>query len=74
VHASIREVIEAGVANGEFRPTDPSVAALGIIGMCNYVTTWFRPEGPRSVAEVADVYAAMAVAALLNGGHPRPRN
>jgi AcrR family transcriptional regulator len=71
VHACIREVIEAGMASGEFRPADPSVAALGIIGMCNYVTTWFRPEGARSIAEVADVYAAMAVGALLNGGgHP----
>jgi len=75
VHACIREVIEVGVASGEFRPTDPSVAALGIIGMCNYVTTWFRPEGPRGVSEVADVYAAMAVGALLTGsGHPRAEN
>lgn len=64
VHACIREVIAGGVAAGEFRATDPSVAALGIIGMCNYVTTWYQPQGPRTIAEIADTFAAMAVGAL----------
>ena len=64
VHACIREVIESGVAAGEFRAVDASLAALGIIGMCNYVTTWYRPDGRRTLAEIADAYAAMAVASV----------
>jgi AcrR family transcriptional regulator len=60
----LRAVIEDGVAAGEFRRTDTAVAALGIIGMCNYVTTWYRSGGPRTIEEIAAVYAEMAVGSL----------
>ena len=66
ISGHVRRVIEDGIATGEFRPVDVSIAALGVIGMCNYMTTWFRPNGARTVGDVADVYAGMAVGALKN--------
>jgi AcrR family transcriptional regulator len=55
-------VIEEGIHAGQLRPVDARVAALGVIGMCNWVAWWHRPgEGDESVAaQLAD----MAVASL----------
>ena len=64
VYACFRQVIADGIATGEFRATDPAIAALGVIGMCNYVTNWYRPGGGRTIDEVAETFAAMAVGAL----------
>ena len=68
VDGCIREVIREGIADGSFREVDVALAALGVIGMCNYVTTWYRPDGARTLAEIADTYAGMAVGALAAVG------
>src|ERR1700733_6078129 len=61
VLAEMRTVIEEGVSRGEFRPRDERLAALSVIGMCNWVAWWF-PPGPGHPAEpVADQLAQNAV-------------
>ena len=61
VLAEMRTIIEEGVSRGEFRPRDERLAALSVIGMCNWVTWWFHP-GPSHPAEpVADQLAQNAV-------------
>ncbi|MGY1717242.1 TetR/AcrR family transcriptional regulator [Geodermatophilus nigrescens] len=55
-------VIEDGIAAGRLRPVDARVAALGVIGMCNWVAWWHRP-GQQDEA-VAGQIADMAVASL----------
>ena len=59
-------VIEEGISAGQLRPVDARVAALGIIGMCNWVAWWHRPgQGDETVAaQLAD----MAVASLAEAG------
>jgi AcrR family transcriptional regulator len=59
-------VIEEGVAAGQLRPLDPRVAALGIIGMCNWVAWWHRPG--QADETVAAQLADMAVASLAEPG------
>ena len=36
-------VVEEGVRAGVVRPVDARVAALGVIGLCNWVAWWHRP-------------------------------
>jgi len=61
VLAEVRTIIEEGVSRGEFRPRDERLAALSVIGMCNWVSWWFHP-GPNHPAEpVADQLAQNAV-------------
>jgi len=61
VLAEVRTIIEEGVSRGEFRPRDERLAALSVIGMCNWVAWWFHP-GPSHPAEpVADQLAQNAV-------------
>jgi AcrR family transcriptional regulator len=57
-------LIEAGIAAGEIRAVDASVAAFAIIGMCNWTAWWFKPDGQKSAAQIADEIAEFAVASL----------
>jgi AcrR family transcriptional regulator len=61
---AVARVIDQGIEEGVFRPVDARIAALGILGMNNWVAWWFQPDG-RYVAETIAVQLAdMAVAAL----------
>jgi AcrR family transcriptional regulator len=64
VLASVTGVIEEGIRAGRFRPVDARVAALGVIGMGNWVAWWFRPGHDQAEAD-ADQLSEMAIAALL---------
>ncbi|MEU6700723.1 TetR/AcrR family transcriptional regulator [Pseudonocardia sp. NPDC046786] len=64
VLAVVSGVIDEGVRAGRFRPVDPRLAALGVLGMCNWVAWWFHPGGRDDPAVVAEGLADMAVGAL----------
>lgn len=59
-----RITIDRGVESGQFRKVDSSVAALTIIGMCNWSAWWFVPDGRLSSALVSDQIANMALASI----------
>ena len=61
---SLTTVIEHGVASGDFRPVNPAVAALGVLGMANWVAWWYRPDSRFELGEVCEELAALAVAGL----------
>ncbi|MEU7813274.1 TetR/AcrR family transcriptional regulator [Pseudonocardia sp. NPDC049154] len=68
----IAGVIDDGVRAGRFRPVDARVAALGVLGMCNWVAWWFHPGGRDTAEGVVDQLADMAVAALVRPDHQAP--
>lgn len=60
-------VIEVGVADGTFRPVDPRIAALGVLGLSNWVAWWYSPDGRTDLDQVCAALADQAVAGLLAG-------
>jgi AcrR family transcriptional regulator len=68
---AVTGVIEDGIRGGRFRPVDARVAALGVIGMCNWVAWWFRPSRD-SIDAVSDQLADMAVAAVQRADYRTP--
>jgi AcrR family transcriptional regulator len=68
---AVTSVIEDGIRAGRFRPVDARIAALGVIGMWNWVAWWFRPDRDNADA-VADQLADMAIAALQRADHRIP--
>jgi AcrR family transcriptional regulator len=68
---AVTGVIEEGMRAGRFRPADARIAALGVIGMWNWVAWWFRPDRDSADA-VADQLADMAIAALQRADHRIP--
>jgi AcrR family transcriptional regulator len=64
--AGIRSLVEAGIRSGVFVDTDPVLATMSILGMGNWTVRWFRPDGPRTGAEVADTFARYALRSILS--------
>ena len=61
-------VIEAGTSSGAFRAVDARIAALSIIGQCNWVAWWHHDGTPEENERVADEIADLAVASVLAAG------
>jgi AcrR family transcriptional regulator len=61
---AVTRVVDQGIEEGVFRPVDARIAALGLLGMNNWVAWWFRPDGKDDAEIVAGQLADMAVAAL----------
>ena len=63
VYEHVRDVIDRGIASGEFYNCDSHVLALGYIGMTLGAYRWLRPTGRRSANEIAVEFST----ALLRG-------
>ncbi|MGY1706249.1 TetR/AcrR family transcriptional regulator [Geodermatophilus sp. SYSU D00697] len=50
-----------GVADGSFVIEDVEVAALAILGMCNWTYQWLRPGGALSARQVADRFLTLVL-------------
>jgi AcrR family transcriptional regulator len=66
----VADVIERGIARGEFAAVEPSLAALQLFGMCNWSWTWFEPEGRWSARLIADDFCRTLLGGLSRQGLP----
>lgn len=57
------ELYAEGVQSGEVRDLDPKLVTRTVLGACNWLYRWYRPDGKRSIDELAD----FMVDVLLNG-------
>ena len=65
IFRNFEKVITRGVEEGCFQAVDPGVAALTVIGMCNWASSWFKPHKQMTREEVASQIAGMATRSLL---------
>ena len=54
--STIERVVREGVESGRLRPLPPTLVVFGILGMCNWLHKWYRPQGPLSPGQIADVF------------------
>lgn len=55
------QILRDGIAAGEFRAMDTRIAMLGMIGMCNYLFRWYRPDGRLTPGLIADELIEMVM-------------
>jgi AcrR family transcriptional regulator len=60
----IRRVMEDGIADGTFAPTDIKLRSLALLGAVNWIPRWFNPAGPATSTEIADRFADYLIAGL----------
>jgi TetR/AcrR family transcriptional regulator, cholesterol catabolism regulator len=60
--------IEEGIAADVFRPVDPKVSALAILGAVNWTVKWFRPDGRKSARAIGREQAELLVRGVLAPG------
>jgi len=56
--------IRDGIAAGEFREVEPKVAAFAVIGMANWTSRWYSPNGPLSPEQIAEIITDIAIQGL----------
>lgn len=59
-----RELVRAGVESGEFRDIDPSLCGFALLGVQNWMITWYRPDGRLAPDELADAFADLFMSGL----------
>ncbi len=50
-------LLAEGIEAGEFRPGNPRLTALAILGACNWVFRWYQEDGTLRSQAIADIYA-----------------
>jgi len=60
----LMQIVEDGIASGEFRAVNVKMAVFGMLGMLNWTHQWFSPDGPFSSNEVATTLADLALHGL----------
>ncbi|GAA5078326.1 AcrR family transcriptional regulator [Thermocatellispora tengchongensis] len=52
----LRDIIQAGIDEGAFKPMDVRLAGLAFVGMLNSTYRWLRPDGDLDTAEIAGTF------------------
>jgi len=60
----LMQIVQDGIASGDFRPVDVKMAVFGLLGMLNWTHQWFSPTGRFSAQEVASMLADVAMHGL----------
>jgi AcrR family transcriptional regulator len=54
------QIIEEGKVAGAFQlNVDPKIASFGILGMCNWLSQWYRPDGQYSYQHISTMFTNM---------------
>ena len=56
----IRGILAAGVEAGDFKVDDIIVTAFAVVTMCEYVVSWYDPNGAFSPQQIAEKYSDLA--------------
>jgi AcrR family transcriptional regulator len=70
---SLRQILEDGVASGEFSSRETKWARLLILSGLNWAVQWFDPEGEATADEVADHYAGIILEGALSSQNDKSR-
>jgi AcrR family transcriptional regulator len=61
---TIEGVVRRGIRQGTFRDVNPILLVFAILGACNWLYKWYRPDGRLAPDRIADVFVT-----LLEGGY-----
>ena len=61
---SVRAMVSKGVKRGEFAPCDAALVTRAMLGAVNGTARWYRPDGPQSVAQIAQALPEYLVRGL----------
>ncbi len=60
------QIIEEGVAAGAFKSDiDPQIIMFGLLGMCHWLSQWYKPSGRYTPKQIATMFTNMVEGGLL---------
>jgi len=60
-----RDLIQRGVEAGYFYSVDPAMTARAVLGVMNWVITWYNPGGALTPEQISHQYADLFLNGLL---------
>ncbi|WP_020661438.1 TetR/AcrR family transcriptional regulator [Amycolatopsis benzoatilytica] len=66
-------IVETGAREGIFTPKEPAETARALLGMCQAIVRWYRPDGPLTPDELAERYVDIALMTVGLSRRPGPR-
>ncbi len=61
----MEQIIEQGINSSDFRQMDGKMVALGLLGMINWMSQWYSPDGRLSPEEIAAVFVDLSLRGIL---------
>ncbi len=61
---TLTDIYRAGVAEGYFRDLDPTVATFALLGVSNWIYSWYRSEGRLSIDAVSQILQTITLSGL----------
>jgi len=61
IHRVLRGIVQQGIEEGVFHLDDTSLAVTAIETACEYVFTWYKPDGRMSVDDVIEGFVQIAL-------------
>ncbi len=62
---AMMEILEEGIASGDFRSVDVKMAVKGLLGMLNWTHQWFSPDGPLPPHMIAATLVDLALYGVM---------
>jgi AcrR family transcriptional regulator len=62
-----RDLIRQGIQSGRFRQVDEKITTFAVLGIQNWMITWFRQDGGNRASDLADSFTDL----ILQGLDPR---
>jgi len=59
-----RSIIQEGIDKGSFREVDVPVTTFALLGVQNWIITWYRPDGRFDPGDIADQYCDLFLEGL----------
>lgn len=64
--SALRDLLRQGVDQGVMAADmDPKLTAMAIFGMMNWISTWWRPDGPSTPEDVATQFTDLVLAGVV---------
>jgi AcrR family transcriptional regulator len=66
-----RSLIKEGIEEGSFQARDERLVCFALLGVLNWMVTWYREEGQYRPAELADFFSSVMLEGLAHGSPER---
>lgn len=60
----VESIIQEGIENKEFKKFDSKISTMALFGICNWATTWLRPNGRLPIDEIAEIFSTIYLEGL----------
>lgn len=71
---AIERVVREGIEEGIVRKLPPTLLVFAVLGMCNWLYKWYRPQGVLTPPQIADVFVGLLERGYLIRGNEEARH